>query len=88
MKMGVKEFRDRITEVARGDRPVAVTNHGRTLGYFTPVRTADPDRLRAASEAIRRLQGDLRTRGVDLEREMAALGMTLMGEPLDDHADS
>ena len=87
MKMGVKEFRDRITEVARGDMPVAITNHGRTLGYFTPVRSVDPERVRAASDAIRRLQDDLRGRGVDLEREMAALGMTPMGEPLDEYSD-
>jgi len=36
MKMGIKEFRERIAEVASGDEPVIVTHHGRRVGRFVP----------------------------------------------------
>jgi hypothetical protein len=36
MKMGIKEFRDRISEVALGDKPVVLTHHGRRVGQYIP----------------------------------------------------
>ena len=36
MKMGIKEFRDRIGEVALGDKPVVLTHHGRRVGQYIP----------------------------------------------------
>lgn len=38
---GVREFRDHASRYIGGDEPVAVTNHGRTVGYFIPVRRPD-----------------------------------------------
>ena len=85
MKMGIKEFRERISEVANGTDVVEVTNHGRTMGIFRPLRR-DPETVRAAAASIQRWQEEMKAKGVDLDAEMAALGMDPWGEPLDvDH---
>ena len=38
MKMGIKEFRERISEVSVGDEVVVVTNHGKRVGRYIPER--------------------------------------------------
>jgi antitoxin (DNA-binding transcriptional repressor) of toxin-antitoxin stability system len=44
MKMGIKEFRERIREVSLGDEMIVITNHGKRIGRFIPERTAEaPD---------------------------------------------
>jgi hypothetical protein len=83
MKMGVKEFRDRLTEVLHGNETVDITHHGRTLGTFRP-RKPDLERARRAAESVRRWQEDMRAKGVDLEGMLADMGLDPWGEPLDD----
>ena len=39
MKMGIKEFRERISEVTLGDEVVIITNHGKRVGRYVPERT-------------------------------------------------
>ncbi|GAA0726740.1 hypothetical protein [Sphingomonas japonica] len=85
MKIGIKEFRERLSEIARGGEVVDITNHGRIIGTFTP-RVRDADKMRAAAESIRRWQEDMKATGVDLEAELAALGLDPWGEPLDARA--
>ena len=36
MKMGIKEFRERIGEVSLGDEVVIVTHHGKRVGRYIP----------------------------------------------------
>lgn len=36
MKMGIKEFRERLSEVARGEEPVILTDRGEVIGTYTP----------------------------------------------------
>lgn len=43
MKLGIKEFRERISEVSVGDEIVIVTNHGRRVGRYIPERPRDVD---------------------------------------------
>ena len=86
MKMGIKEFRERLSEVVQIGEPVIVTNHGKVLGTFAPLRPRDPDIVREAAEAIRTAQEKLKANGVDLDAEMAALGLDPYGVPLDDAA--
>jgi monoamine oxidase len=42
MKMGIKEFRERIGEVALGDEAVVVTHHGRRVGQYIPDSARKP----------------------------------------------
>ena len=43
MKMGIKEFRERIGEVALGEEPVVLTHHGKRVGRYVPDRAARLD---------------------------------------------
>ena len=42
MKMGVKEFRERFSEVSLGDDVVIVTYHGKRLGRYIPDGNCKP----------------------------------------------
>jgi antitoxin (DNA-binding transcriptional repressor) of toxin-antitoxin stability system len=42
MKMGVKEFRERFSEVSLGDEVVIVTHHGKRVGRYIPEGIRKP----------------------------------------------
>jgi antitoxin (DNA-binding transcriptional repressor) of toxin-antitoxin stability system len=42
MKVGVREFRDRVSEIVNGSESVVVTNNGRVVGEFTPISVKRP----------------------------------------------
>ena len=81
-KMGIKEFRERLSEVARGDEVVSVTHHGKVVGTFTPKRPYDPVKAEEAGKAIKQWHEELRSRGIEPDDLMAQLGMDPWGEPL------
>ncbi|PAX08733.1 hypothetical protein CKY28_05065 [Sphingomonas lenta] len=88
MKMGIKEFRERLGEVARGGEPVQLTDRGRVIGTYTPLpRMSDEQRRRSleALEDLRRVQEDLRAAGVDTEKWLAEMGLDPWGVPLPAH---
>lgn len=57
IKVGVREFRERIASFLESDIPVAVTRRGETLGVYVPTRrkrakAADISELRAAADRL------------------------------------
>jgi hypothetical protein len=57
IKIGVREFCERIARFLESDAPIAVTHHGKTLGVDVPtprksVRSADLTELRAAADRL------------------------------------
>jgi hypothetical protein len=57
IKVGVREFRERIASFLESDTPVAVTRRGETLGVYVPTRrkqpkTADFSELKAAADRL------------------------------------
>ncbi|HEU4743525.1 MAG TPA: hypothetical protein VFS50_18195 [Meiothermus sp.] len=44
-QVGVREFREELAAFLNNPEPVAVTRHGRTIGYFIPA--PDPERAKA-----------------------------------------
>ena len=57
LKVGVREFRERIASFLEADTPVAVTRHGETLGVYVPTRrrrrkAAEISELRAAADRL------------------------------------
>lgn len=64
-KVGMREFRHRFGEYAEADKPVAVTKHGRTVGFYIPVRRRpEAEDLAAFREAREALQTWMREQGV------------------------
>lgn len=57
IKVGVREFRERISSFLESDIPVAVTRRGETLGVYVPTRrkrakTAEFSELKAAADRL------------------------------------
>lgn len=85
IELGIREFRERFSEVVNGRDFVVITNNGREVGTFMPVVwKRDLAAAREAATGVLAAQAELRAKGVDLDAEMAKLGMKPSGEPLDD----
>jgi hypothetical protein len=57
-KVGIREFRAGMAEFIASSKPVAVTRHGQTIGYFIPTHgqgDADIAALKKASKTLDRL---------------------------------
>lgn len=57
IKVGVRQFRERIAAFLESDIPVAVTRRGETLGVYVPTRrkrakAAELSELRAAADRL------------------------------------
>jgi antitoxin (DNA-binding transcriptional repressor) of toxin-antitoxin stability system len=52
-KVGVREFRENLAGYIEGGKPLAITRHGETLGFFIPAhkrsRKAEIEAMRAAA---------------------------------------
>jgi signal transduction protein with GAF and PtsI domain len=48
IKVGVREFRERIASFLESDSPVAVTRRGETLGVYIPTRSKKPKEAEVA----------------------------------------
>ena len=55
-KIGVREFRENLTGYLESGRPLAITRHGETLGFFIPAqkrsRRAQVEAMRAAAKEL------------------------------------
>jgi antitoxin (DNA-binding transcriptional repressor) of toxin-antitoxin stability system len=55
-KIGVREFRENLTSYLESGRPLAITRHGETLGFFIPAqkrsRSAEVEAMRAAAKEL------------------------------------
>ena len=64
IKVGVREFRERIATFLESDTPVAVTRRGDTLGVYVPTprkrpKTADLSELKAAADRLAKALADV-----------------------------
>lgn len=85
IELGIREFRDRLSEVANGTDLVVVTSNGAEVGTYLPKRwLRDVGKARKAAAAVAEAQNQLRKRGMDLDKELAAMGLSPYGEPLID----
>ncbi len=55
-KIGIREFRENLAGYLEGGRPLAITRHGETLGFFIPAqkrsRRAEDEAMRAAARDL------------------------------------
>ena len=64
VKVGVREFRERIASFLESDIPVAVTRRGEILGVYVPTRrkrpkSADLSELKSAADRLAEALGDV-----------------------------
>lgn len=91
IKVGVREFRERVASFLESDEPIAVTRHGETLGIYVPTRrkspkTANISELKAASDRLARALADGSTEffaSPSLEELAVAQGVTSQKRPAD-----
>jgi antitoxin (DNA-binding transcriptional repressor) of toxin-antitoxin stability system len=83
MKLGIKEFRERVSELTNSGDPVVVTNHGKPVASFAPFRRKDPEAIRKAADEIANWQAEIRAKGIDPEKILAGLGLDAWGAPID-----
>ncbi len=75
ISVGIREFRARLAEyLLKSDKPVAVTRHGETIGYFIPARAGRADLDRAALKAAASKLGQLLEREGLSESELEEVG--------------
>lgn len=59
--VGVREFRDHVSEYLSGGEPLAVRKHGRLLGFYLPARPkSDTEELQAAVRDLGESLAELR----------------------------
>jgi len=66
LKVGIREFREKLANyLLQSDKPLAITRHGDTIGYYLPARRRRSEAERAAlREAAARLQEILAAEGI------------------------
>lgn len=70
--VGVREFRDHATSYLSGSNPVAVSKHGRVLGFYVPLQR-DDDEVKAAIAKLGETVGQVLTESGMSEEELATL---------------
>jgi len=64
-KIGIREFRERLASFMVADKPLAITRHGDTVGYYIPTRRKASEReLLSLREASARIQKMLAAKGI------------------------
>lgn len=55
-KIGIREFRENLAGYLESGRPLAITRHGETLGFYIPAqkrsRNAEVEAMRAAAKEL------------------------------------
>ncbi len=66
--IGVREFREKLTEHLMSSEPIAVTKHGLTVGYYIPTHSpiSDSDK-QSLTELSMQLNDLLEASGLDSE---------------------
>jgi prevent-host-death family protein len=67
LKVGIREFRENLANyLLQTDKPVVITRHGDTVGYYLPARRTRSESERAAlKEAALHLQKILAAEGIN-----------------------
>ncbi|GAB3264679.1 hypothetical protein [Arthrobacter pigmenti] len=70
--VGVREFRDHATSYLSGSDPIAVSKHGRVVGFYVPLQH-DDDEVTAAVTKLGETVGKVLTESGLTEDELAEL---------------
>jgi PHD/YefM family antitoxin component YafN of YafNO toxin-antitoxin module len=68
VQVGAREFREELARYLESESPLAITRHGRTVGYYIPARApGDEAELDSLRRAVERLEALLEEHGVSVE---------------------
>lgn len=71
--VGIREFREEMAQYLDSPTPVAITRHGRTVGYYLPAHNkADDEELGALKRAVERLASLLSEQGISEDEVVSA----------------
>jgi hypothetical protein len=71
--VGVRKFRENIAQYLDSPVTVAITRHGRTVGYYVPARSKmDEEELGALKRAVGHLAGLMADRGISEDEVVSA----------------
>jgi PHD/YefM family antitoxin component YafN of YafNO toxin-antitoxin module len=73
LKVGIREFREKLASyLLQSDKPLAITRHGDTIGYYLPARRGRSEAERSAlRQAATRLQEMLAAQGITEDEILA-----------------
>jgi len=73
LKVGIREFREKLASyLLQSDKPLAITRHGDTIGYYLPARRGRSEAERyALRQAATRLQEMLAAEGINEDEILA-----------------
>ena len=74
LRVGIREFREKpASYLLESDKPLAITRHGDTVGYYLPARRKRSEAERSAlRQAAARLQEMLAAEGLTEDEMIAA----------------
>ncbi len=75
--VGVKEFRDKATQLLAREQPFVIERHGKAIGYYVPIKKKDK---RKAREALDRLDETMRRTADEAGMTVAELENLLVGD--------
>ncbi|MDP2898134.1 MAG: type II toxin-antitoxin system Phd/YefM family antitoxin [bacterium] len=68
IRVGVREFREDLAEYLDSPAPVAITRHGRTVGYYIPANgVPDEQEVLALRRAVEQIEAVLAEHGISEE---------------------
>lgn len=67
-KVGIREFRAGLADYIAAAKPVAVTRHGQTVGFFIPTQGPSDADMAALKKAWDQLDQMLASKGIDAEK--------------------
>jgi antitoxin (DNA-binding transcriptional repressor) of toxin-antitoxin stability system len=82
VRVGIREFRENFASfLGSFDKPVAITRHGETVGYYIPTRPRRSENEKAAlTQALSRLHEVLAANGISSEEIIQEFKRTQAGQ--------
>jgi PHD/YefM family antitoxin component YafN of YafNO toxin-antitoxin module len=66
--ISTRDFRNELAKYLEGQEPIAISRHGRTIGYYIPAhRSLDEQELDSLKRGMAQLQQKLLEYGIDPE---------------------
>lgn len=67
-RVGIKEFKDKATQLLASEDLLVVERHGKPIGFYTPIKRPDPEKVReAAARLDATMEGVAKRLGVSVE---------------------